>query len=288
MKLARLLVSVLSLSFTACQSVLWAPVTDFPHDRWTDEEGNTFSQFALVAQQNRTLLSQRPGVTDLYFVGFGSDANQDVFMHETLYAKTLFDQRFDTRGRSVALINNRQTSKELPLASFTNLRATLQYIGRLLNPAEDILFLFLTSHGLKNSLAVHYQSLPLQQISSADLATALAESGIKWRVVVLSACYSGSFIDALKNDYTLIITAAAADRPSFGCDAAADLTYFGRAFFQDQLTHEVRLLQAFTGASALIRQREIEVNVDPSEPQVFAPPAIVEKLKVLESRLRVQ
>lgn len=287
MRITPLLI-VLGVSLTSCQYAV-RTVEDFPHDQWTDEAGNTSSQLALVARQNAALSPERPGTVDLYFVGFGSDDNQDVFMNEALYAKTLFDQRFDTRGRSVTLINNHKTTKEFPLASFTNLRATLQHIGRLLNPAEDILFLFLTSHGLReHTLAVHYQSLPLQQISPTDVATVLAESGIKWRVIVLSACYSGGFIDALKNDYTLIITAAAADRPSFGCDADADLTYFGKAFFQDQLAREVRFLQAFEDATVLIRQREIEGKVEESKPQIYAPPAIVEKLRVLEARLRVQ
>ncbi|MGH7963980.1 MAG: C13 family peptidase [Candidatus Binatia bacterium] len=289
MNLILLFLTVLSLSLTSCQYTVRDVVEDFPHDQWTDEEGTSSSQFALVEKQTAALLPQRPGIIDLYFVGFGSDANQDVFMNEVLYAKRLFDQRFDTQGRSVALINNRTTAKELPLASFTNLRATLRDISRLLNPEEDILFLFLTSHGSRNHiLTVNYQPWPLRQVSPSELATALAESGMKWRVVVISACYSGGFIDKLKNDYTLIITAAAANRPSFGCDAEAELTYFGKAFFQDQLTREVRFLHAFEGARALIQQREAEGKVEASNPQVSAPPAIVEKLKALEARLRVQ
>jgi len=207
-------------------------------------------------------------------------------MHEALYAQQLFDRRFDTRGRSVALINNRKTSKELPLASFTNLRTTLHHIGRLLNPKEDILFLLLTTHGSQDHiLSVNYWPLPLKEISSADLAEMLEESGIKWRVVIISACYSGGFIDELKNDHTLVITSSAATRRSYGCGKGDELTYFGKAFLRDQLDRETGILQAFAGAAALIRQRETAEKLQASEPQLSSPPAIIEKLKAVDARL---
>ncbi len=259
---------------------------DFSEEEWEEAEDLLYSQLALVEKQNAALLPERPGIVDLYFVGFGGDADQDVFMNEALYAQHLFDRRFDTRGRSLALINNRKTRKELPLASFTNLRTTLHHVGRLLNPEEDVLFLFLTSHGSRDHiLSVKYWPLPLKEISSADLAGMLDESGIKWRVVIISACYSGGFIDGLKNDHTLIITSSAATRPSFGCGKGEDLTYFGKAFFKDQLSQARGILQAFAGAAALIRQRETAEKLKASEPQLSSPPAIIEKLQALEARL---
>lgn len=272
-----------------CASVTSTGMTvlqDFPHDRPIAGEEFTSSQFAILAQQLGTVLPERPGVVDLYFVGFGGDAKQDVFMNEVLYAKTLFEHRFDTQGRSLALINNRKTTHDVPLASFTNLRATLAHLGQVLNPEEDILFLLLTSHGLPNgTLAVRYEPLPLRQISSTDLAQALEESGIKWRVIVVSACFSGAFIDALKNEHTMIMTASAADRPSFGCADGADLTYFGEAFFQDQLNQETDFLTAFEGTDVLIRMREEAEKLEPSQPQISSSPTIVEKLREFSARL---
>ncbi|MBI3343396.1 MAG: hypothetical protein HY028_00695 [Gammaproteobacteria bacterium] len=57
------------------------------------------------------LLPERPGISDLYFVGMGSYALQDVFMKEVRYIQRQFDERFDTRGRSVSLINNEKTAQ---------------------------------------------------------------------------------------------------------------------------------------------------------------------------------
>ena len=261
---------------------------DISDKDWEEGEDLLYSQMALVEKQISALLSERPGVIDSYFVGFGSDANQDVFMKEVLYARQLFDRLYDTRGRSIALINNPKTKRKFPLASFTNLRITLQHLGRRLNSEEDILFLFLTSHGSQDHvLSVDYRPLPLKGISSTALAGMLEESGIKWRVIIISACYSGGFIDELKNDNTLIITSSSATRPSFGCGKADELTYFGKAFFKDQLNKRIGILQAFSGAVTLIQQREAARKLEASGPQLSSSPAINDKLRNLEARLAV-
>jgi hypothetical protein len=113
----------------------------------------------------------------------------------------------------------------------------------------------------------------------------LEESGIKWRVILVSACYSGGFIDSLKNDQTLIITSSSATRPSFGCGNEDELTYFGKAFFKDQLDQRIGLVKAFSGAVTLIQQRETAHKLKASNPQIFSSPAILNKLHNLEARL---
>jgi peptidase C13-like protein/YcxB-like protein len=259
--------------------------------RATDEEREEaeallYAQSALVEKQTAALLPERPGVVDAYFVGFGSSAEQDVFMKEVFYAQDLFDRRFDTRGRSAVLINNPRAKEETPLASYTNLRATLRHLGRVMNPEEDILFLLLSSHGSKGRrLSVDYWPLPLKQLSSADIAKMLREAGIKWRVVIISACYSGGFIDKLKDDHAVIITSSTATKPSYGCGEDDDLTYFGKAFLEDQLSQGLGILEAFTGAADLVRRREAARKLPASEPQLSSAPAITAKLRTLETRL---
>ncbi len=81
-----------------------------------------------------------------------------------------------------------------------------------------MLFLSLSSHGSKDGeISVRNGMLALNDLSASDLAAALRESGIKWKVIVVSACYAGKFIEPLRDDNTIIIAAAAADRTSFGC-----------------------------------------------------------------------
>ena len=245
------------------------------------------SQVELLIEATGSLESQRPGIRDLYFVGFGSYADQDVFWNEVRAVKALFDARFDTQSRSIVLVNNPETVDTHPLASVDNLRFVLSRVADRMDLEEDILFLFLTSHGSKNhKLSVRFSPLWLADLSDHELATILDESGIKWRVIVVSACYSGGFVDALKDDNSLIMTASDADRNSFGCSHRRKFTYFGESFFDHQLRQQYSFIEAFTGARLAIAEREQDEGLTPSLPQIHVGRSIESKLEALEQRLR--
>lgn len=233
-------------------------------------EALLYQQAPLLNGKLNTLLAQRPDVTDLYFVGFAGYGWQDVFMKEMNTVRALFDHRFDTRGRSLALINNAHTRTSAPIATTTALQAALAHVGGLLDPEEDVLFLFVTSHGSDEPayLSVDNNDLQLTQLTPARLKAALAATPIKWKVVVVSACYSGSFIPALKDDNTLVITASRADRNSFGCDAKNSMTDFGRAYFVEALKQTRSFTAAFELARTRIVAREKAEGLTPSQPQM--------------------
>jgi hypothetical protein len=122
---------------------------------------------------------------------------------------------------------------------------------------QDILFLFLTSHGSKDhELTLNQNAMQLADLGAAELGALLKESGIRWKVVVISACYSGGFIDALKDDRTLVMTAARRDRRSFGCADENDFTYFGRAYFKESLPKSRSFVEAFRRAEVLVNDWE--------------------------------
>lgn len=245
-----------------------------------------YAQPELLRQALEPLAPQRPGIADLYFVGFAGWARQDVFLNEVRAVRALFDERFDTAGRSVALINNPKTVDELPLATASNLRRVLAELGERMDGDEDVLFLFLTSHGSENSLGVSYWPLRPNDLAPWELRDMLDDSGIKWRVVVISACHSGSFVDELEDDHTLVITASAADRNSFGCGDLNDFTYFGEAYFDQQLRRETSFVAAFDNAVETITAREGSEGFAPSRPQISIGAAIAPKLAAMEARLR--
>nr|WP_223214447.1 C13 family peptidase [Xanthomonas cucurbitae] len=226
---------------------------------------------AALAKALSALQPQRPGVTDLYVVGFAGDASDDVFRNETLYLKQLFEQRFDTRGRVVTLVNNPDNLGEqpyAPLATYDNLHDTLAAIGKRMDRKEDALLLFVTTHGTEDhSLYVQVDENEEDFISPQDLRTALDDAGIGHRIIVLSACYSGGFIPALRSPDTLILTAARADRPSFGCGNTSNATYFGQAWLIDAMNQTDDPLAAFTMAKAAITAREKQDGELPSLPQ---------------------
>jgi hypothetical protein len=248
-------------------------------------EATYYDQYGLMDDALEKIAKQRPGVPDIYFVGFAGYASQNVFMKELQAVGKLFDDRFDTAGRSMLLINNRATVRDTPIANGSNLWYGLSTIGRILDPEEDVLVLFLTSHGSKDLLSVDFWPLQPDDLTASDLREMLDESGIKWRIIVVSACYSGSFIDDLRTDHTLIITASNEDKKSFGCGNEFEFTYFGSAYFDQALRETFSFSDAFEKAARYIEQRESDEGLTPSQPQINVGAAMRPKLDELRDRL---
>lgn len=248
-------------------------------------EAALYNQGDLLSDALKGLEPSRDNHIDLYFVGVAGWAEQDVFLKEVEFARSQFDENFDTRARSITLVNNPATVDERPLATVTGIRRTLSYVSSIMNPEEDILFLFLTSHGSKRTgVALEHGVLPLTDLSPEDMAEILNATNIKWKVLVVSACYSGSFVETVKDDHTLIMTAASAEKESFGCSDDADLTYFGRAYFERSLPSSDSFASAFTKARDLIHEWELDQGQH-SEPQIHEPRAILRHLGKWRSQL---
>lgn len=217
-----------------------------------------------------------------FFLGFAGFGEQRVFAEEIKLAASVLAERYGTADRSLLLLNDRRDLDSGPLATVSSLRYALRAIAEKMDVDEDVLFLSLSSHGSEHYLAVSHGPLMLDNLTDETLADALREAGIKWRVIVISACHSGSFIDALRDPNTIVITAAAADRTSFGCTDDRDLTYFGEAFYRDALPEAASLREAFGTAVRAIAERERREHIEPSNPQAHFGAAIEDRLGVLE------
>jgi hypothetical protein len=260
--------------------------TDAP--AWPDNaptpEQILYRQPQMLHDAAAKLEPRSPGRVNLYFVGFAGDSEEDVFRNEAEYADKLLAQRFGNAGHDALLVNNTTTLLQYPLASLSNLESTVKAIADKMNRDEDVLMLLLTSHGSKqHELYVSMDPLPLDQIAPEDLADVLKKSGVRHRVVVISACYSGGFIDALKNATTMVITAARADRASFGCSTESEITDFGRAFFVEGLNHNDSFGSAFAEAKKLVDVWETRNGEEHSYPQIVTTPQIDAKLKAWRS-----
>ncbi|OTG79814.1 C13 family peptidase [Acinetobacter sp. ANC 4648] len=205
--------------------------------------------------------------THWYFLGVAGVSYQDVFKFEIERIKEQFDTRFGTFGRSIDLVNNPETLTEIPIASKTSMELALRRIGQQMNKESDVLFLYMTSHGLPNQFEMENDPIALDDVDPKWLRETLDKSGIRWKVIVISACYSGSFVPALQSPDTLIITASAADRASFGCSNEADYTYFGRAFFDQAMREQKTIKSAFNQAAETVAKWENAQGFEPSEPQ---------------------
>ena len=249
-------------------------------------ENTFYRQNDLIKKATDGLLPERAGLTDLYFLGFAGYADEDVFMNEAKLAKQVFDAQFDTKGRSMLLINNSKTVEKLPLANAHNLESAVMAIAETMNTEEDIFFLMLSSHGSDDhKLSIDYYPLELNDIDPGKIKKILDNSGIKWRVIVVSACYSGGFIGPIIDENTLIMTASDKDKNSFGCGHDGDYTYFGEALFGKYMKAERDFSTAFYGARKDIEARETEESLESSMPQIRIGRNIEKQLLLFTDRL---
>ena len=230
---------------------------------------------ALVA-----LRPQTPGQTDLYFVGMAAYAGQDVFMREVLAVRRIVEQRLGLTGRTLTLINNKRTVDDYALANRHNLARVAAGLGHVMDVADDVAVLFVTSHGYEDSsLAVEFEALGLNDIYAEDIRASLAAAAIRYRIIIISACYSGGFIEPLKSPDSIVITASARDRSSFGCGAEQDWTYFGEAYFAEAMMHTTSFVTAFEEAAVAIKAREQRESKPASEPQIWVGENIAHHLR---------
>ena len=248
------------------------------------EESLLYDQPARLVAAVDHMAAREPDAANVFYLGFAGDGEQEIFKREELFAQQVLGEHFNSDDRSVDLINDNDDRDAYPLATVSALQQSLKLIASRMDLDQDVLVLMLTSHGSRDGLAVVNGTLPLLQLNPIDLQHALDESGIKWRVVIVSACYSGVFVDALKGDDTLVITAADADHSSFGCDDDRDLTYFGEAFLKDSVSTTQTLEQAFKKAADLIQQRETREHKIRSNPQISIGTHMHDKLVALEGR----
>ena len=231
-------------------------------------EAAIYEQPRLLQQALNGIEPSISGETDWYFMGVAGFADQNVFRSEINKVRELFDVRFGTSGRSLSLINNAYSWLDEPIATKTSILRGLKRIGQQMNADEDVLFLTLSSHGNQDIIQLANPPLAMENLDAAWLREALDASGIRWRVIVVSACYSGSFIDELASPTTVVITASAADKPSFGCTNTAEMTYFGQAFFAESLRSNTSFESAFKDARIRVHERESVMGFEPSEPQM--------------------
>ena len=245
-----------------------------------------YNQQELLEKSWAKLEPNDPDKIDLYFLGISGDGSQAVFRREILFVQNYFDQNLNTQNKSIALVNARKTIEEIPLATTTSIKSTLKQISQRMDAENDILFIYMSSHGSREfEFSLNQSNMDLPDISAQTLADIMKELPIRWKVIVVSACYSGGFIPPLKNDDTLIITAAAPEQRSFGCSNEAEFTYFGEAYFKDALSQTSSFDEAYDLALEIVTEREKSEGYDPSRPQIHKPEAILKQLEQWRSGL---
>jgi len=298
---ARAAVVALVLASAACHVMLpsanaWMPAPEAPADADAEPWPAPLApDQASLEAQSRSLIDaldgvalQRPGVTELFAITFAPYASEDVFSREVKMVGGVLDDRFDTAGRRMNLQNHASTLATVPWATPLNLQRAIERMAARMDPDEDILFLHLTSHGARDGrLAAGFEPLSVDEVTPTDLRRWLDGAGVRYAVISISACFSGSWIPALEAPGTLVMTAADATHTSYGCGRRSPLTFFGRAMYDEQLRSTRSFEQAFAAALPVIDRREKEAGKSdgPSNPQMRVGAEIGPRLAALVRRL---
>jgi hypothetical protein len=241
-----------------------------------------YNQIELIDAQLVKIDTERSNAVDVFFVGVAGDGRQDVFLREVKTVSEVMAEHLNTGNRQIILANNRHTSDELPMATLKSLDYTLEAVGQMMGD-EDILFLYMTSHGSKpednksTEFILGQSGMDLHDLSPSALKKILDKHHLPHQVVIVSACYSGGFIPPLRNDKRLVISSSSAEDTSFGCSDEEDMTYFGDALFKHGLNKTTDISKAFRFAKQHVTKREVSENIKPSEPQISHAPALVKQ-----------
>jgi len=125
--------------------------------------------------------------------------------------------------------------------------------------------LYFTSHGSPDGMVFGANHV----LAPETMALIVREwCGARPTVVIVSACYSGIFVDSLSGPDRMVMTAARRDRSSFGCSEDATYPYFDGCVISTLPTASDFIALA-NGVRACVKRREQAEDLTPaSEPQV--------------------
>jgi hypothetical protein len=225
---------------------------------------------ALVDQHARitaavAALPPHPNGAEMPVLAIGGDGYQAVFDREARRAADVLTTR--AGGPALVLSNTPEQVENGLLASRRTVPLALTALGKRARP-DDTLIVYLTSHGGEDaSISMEAPYIEFAPLTADDLASALDAAGFKRRIIIISACFAGSWIDRLASPTTIVIAAAAADRSSFGCDDSRELTVFGEALLGELADPHLSLATAFDRAKQRIAATEAAEAVEASLPE---------------------
>jgi hypothetical protein len=222
---------------------------------------------AVAARQDRAASAPVP-FPSLHWKALllAGDDSIGAFDHAIAALAMLFQQHHIAVVQQFSA-NPAQLSATVHLATVAALRAAIPVLQ--VQPREGCL-VYATSHGTRAGLALTRDPASDYRLRPSQLAQVVqAACGEAPTILILSGCYTGTFLrDPLRSPTRIILTAAAADRPSFGCRPGAQYTYYDRCFLRAFTTAPT--WQALHRAVArCVATAERRLGTPPSHPQAF-------------------
>jgi hypothetical protein len=203
------------------------------------------------------------------YLGFAMHSESKAFHGDVMLGLQRFKE-LNPNTFPIILSNKKETGElEYPFATIYSMRIVFDKLPTLVQNRDVNIVLLASTHGAKELLSIHIDKI-YTGVNPTMLRDWLQPIPNKASFIILSACYSGSFIDTLKTANRTIMTSASATTQSFGCAYEDKNTYFIEALFKDKINSSESLQSWFDRASKVVLNKEIEKNTGhPSTPQFY-------------------
>lgn len=222
------------------------------------------AQTAAIVAPETKLVETKPARWGALFVA--GDDSITAFDNATRRFYSIIDGKKDVHLRRLTSDPKIAPSAE-DIADVGTIEDALGFITK---SQQESCLVFMTSHGTKDGFYLSHAGGTGGLLPPEVLDQWLGNHcGARPTVVIVSACYSGIFLErGMARPNRIILTAARADRPSFGCGAGETYTYFDKCLL-DSWTWVYTWQELFDRTRDCVTERETELGAKPSEPQAY-------------------
>lgn len=204
----------------------------------------------------------------IIFAGLAMHSQAKAFRNDVELAEK-WVKDIDPNALLVKLANPaRDQSSDWPQVTVENFALVMSKTAEVAQPRDRVL-LFISTHANPGLLNINAAGKHLQPLTPRMLSDALAPLKDVPTLVVLSACYSGAFIEPLKAPNRVVLTATDVRRTSFNCRYPGSHTPFAEALFGQPEAVSRSAMEWMTEAQKSIAAQEKRRKLPPSRPRMF-------------------
>ena len=204
----------------------------------------------------------------IIFAGFAMHSQAKAFRNDVLLAEQRVKE-IDPNALMLKLANPaRDQRTDWPQATAENFALVMSKTAEVARPQDRVLLL-ISTHGNPGLLNINVGGKHLLPLNAKTLSAALAPLGKVPTMVVLSACFSGAFVEPLKAPNRVVLTATDVHRTTFNCRYNGENTPFAEALFGQEGAQIRSVTDWMEEAQKSIAAQEKRRKLTPSRPRMF-------------------
>ncbi|MFY3385783.1 C13 family peptidase [Paracidovorax sp. MALMAid1276] len=204
----------------------------------------------------------------IIFAGLAMHSQAKAFRNDIELAEK-WVRDIDPNALLVKLANpTRDQVSDWPQVTAENFALVMAKTAEVAQPRDRVL-LFISTHGNPGLLQINAAGKHLQPLTTRMLSDALAPLKNVPTLVVLSACYSGAFIEPLEAPNRVVLTSTDVRRTSFNCRYPGNHTPFAEALFGQADAGSRSATDWMEEAQKTITAQEKRRKLSPSRPRLF-------------------